>query len=185
MQEAVEKVKLIRERMTLAQSRQKSYADHRRKDLEFQVGDFVILKISPVKGVMRFGKKGKLSPRYVGPFQILRRIGRTAYKLALPPSMDKVHHVFHVSMLRKYLYDESHIMEPQTVDIGRDLSYSEQPVAIVDRETMKLQSRWIPSVRVVWQHHKEQEATWEPEEFMREQYPQLFTKSGMFVLLFI
>ena len=108
--------------MASAQSRQKSYADHRRKDLEFLVGDFVFLKISPFKGVMRFGKKGKLSPRYMGPFQILQRIGKTAYELALPPSMDKVHPVFHVSMLRKYLYDESHILEPQTIEIRRDLS---------------------------------------------------------------
>ena len=99
--------------------------------------------------------------------------------------MDKVHPVFHVSMLRKYLYDESHILEPQTVEIGRDLSYSVQPVAKVDRETGKLRSRWIPSVRVVWQHHKGQESTWEPEDIMREQYPQLFTEPGTFVTSFI
>ena len=125
VQEAVEKVKLIRERMASAQSRKKSYADHRRQDLEFQVGDYVFLKISPFKGVMRFGRKGKLSPRYVGPFQILRRVGKTAYELALPPNMDKVHPVFHVSMLRKYLHEESYVLEPQTIEIGRDLAYSE------------------------------------------------------------
>ena len=134
---------------------------------------------------MRFGKKGKLSPRYVGPFQVLRRIGKMAYELALPPSMDKVPPVFHVSMLRKYLYDEFHILEPQTVEIGQDLSYSEQPVAIVDKETLKLRSRWIPSVRVVWQHHKGKEATWEPEEIMKKQYPQLFAEPGMFLISFI
>ena len=127
---------------------------------------------------MRFGRKGKLSPRYVGPFQILQRVGKTAYELALPPIMDKVHPAFHVSMLRKYLHDESHDLEPQTIEIGRDLSYSEQPVAVVDREIRKLRSRWIPSVRVVWQHHRGQEATWEPEEVMRKLYPQLFDKSG-------
>ena len=118
VQDAVEKVKLIKERMKTAQSRQKSYSDRRRRDLEFHEGDSVFLKVSPFKGVMRFGKKGKLSPRYIGPFQILRRIGDRAYKPALPPSMDKVYPVFHISMLRKYLHDESHVLEPQTVNIS-------------------------------------------------------------------
>ena len=104
-----------------------------------------------------------------------------AYELALPPNMDKVHPVFHVSMLRKYLHDESHILEPQTIEISRDLSFSEQPVAVIERGVRKLRSRWIPSVRVVWQHHKGQEATWEPEEIMRKLYPQLFDDTGTFV----
>ena len=99
--------------------------------------------------------------------------------------MDKVDPVFHISMLHKYLYDESHILEPQTIDMCRDLSYSEQPIAIVDREIRKLRSKWIPSVRVVWQHHKGQEATWESEDIMREHYPQLFTEPGMFAPLLI
>lgn len=179
---AVDKVKLIRERLQTAQSRQKSYADHRRKELEFQEGDLVFLRVSPFKGVMRFGKKGKLSPRYVGPFQILQRVGSRAYELALPPNMGSVHPVFHVSMLRKYLHDESHVLTPQSVDINEDLSYSKQPVAILGREMRKLRSRWIPSVRVLWQHHKEQEATWEPEQLMREQFPQLFNNEGMSVI---
>ena len=110
IQDAIEKVKMIRDRMQTAQSRHKSYADHRRRNLEFQEGDYVFLKVSPFKGVMRFGRKGKLSPRYIGPFQILRKLGNRAYELALPPSMDKIHLVFHVSMLRKYLYDESLVL---------------------------------------------------------------------------
>ena len=111
IQQTVEKVKLIRKRMQAAQNRQKSYADVRRRELEFQVGDHVFLKVSPTKGVRRFGIKGKLSPRYVGPFEILERIGVVAYRLALPPSLDKVHNVFHVSMLRKCLSDPDQLVE--------------------------------------------------------------------------
>ncbi|WMV24807.1 hypothetical protein MTR67_018192 [Solanum verrucosum] len=99
--EAIEKAQLIRERLKMTQSRQKSYADVRRRDLEFDVHDWVYLKISPMKGVMRFHKKGKLSPRYVGPHQILRSIGKVAYELDLPNELASVHPVFHVSMLKK------------------------------------------------------------------------------------
>ena len=102
---------MIRERIQAAQSRQKSYADTRRRELEFQVGDHVFLKVSPMKGVRRFGIKGKLSPHFVGPFKILERIGVVAYRLALPPSLDKVHDVFHISMLRKCVSDPDQIVE--------------------------------------------------------------------------
>ena len=106
IQQTVEKVKRIRERMQAAQNRQKSCADIRRRELEFQMGDHVFLKVSPTKGGRRFEiKKGKLSPRYVGPFEILERIGVVAYRLALPPSLDKIHNGFHVLMLRKCLSD--------------------------------------------------------------------------------
>ena len=92
--------------------------------------------------------------------------------------MDKVHPVFHILMLRKCLHDESNVLEPQYVNISQDLSYREQPVAIVGREARKLRSRWIPSVKVIWQHHKGQDATWEPEEIMKSQFPHLFTTEG-------
>ena len=105
--EAMEKVRLIRERLKSAQSRQKSYSDNRRKDIEFEVNDWVYLKISPMKGVMRFGKKGKLSPRYIGPYKILRKMGKVAYALDLPTDLAMVHPVFHVSMLRKFIGDET------------------------------------------------------------------------------
>ena len=127
---------------------------------------------------MRFGRKGKLSPRYIGPFQILRRVGNRAYELALPPSMDRIHLVFHVSMLRKYFHDESHILEPQTMEISSDLSYQEFPIVVVDRQIRKLRSKEIPVVKVLWQHHKEMEATWESEDVMRQQYPHLFSEPG-------
>ncbi|RVW18432.1 Transposon Ty3-G Gag-Pol polyprotein [Vitis vinifera] len=115
VQLTVEKVALIKERLKATQSRHKSYADHRRRDLEFEVGDHVFLKVSPMKSVMRFGRKGKLSPRYVGPFEILERVGTLAYKVALPPSLSKVHNVFHVSTLRKYIYDPSHVVELEPI----------------------------------------------------------------------
>ena len=94
-----------------AQSRQKSYADVRRRDLEFEVGDHVFLKVAPMRGVLRFGKKGKLSPRFIGPFEILERVGAVAYKIALPPNLATVHNVFHVSMLQKYTPDPTHVIE--------------------------------------------------------------------------
>ncbi|KAL5579039.1 hypothetical protein UlMin_011481 [Ulmus minor] len=112
--------------MRAAQSRQKSYADKRRRPLEFNEGDHVFLKIAPMKGVMRFGRKGKLSPRFIGPFEILKRVGKAAYQLALPPSLSGVHNVFHVSMLKKYVSDPSHVLEEAPVEIDEKLSYEEK-----------------------------------------------------------
>ena len=106
-----EKVSLIRQRLLMTQSRQKSYADVRRRSLEFEVEDHVFLKVMPKRGVLRFGKHGKLSLRFIGPFKILERIGIVAYRFALPPSMTGVHEVFHVSMLRKYTPDPPHVVD--------------------------------------------------------------------------
>ncbi|KAL4016978.1 hypothetical protein IC575_024649 [Cucumis melo] len=112
-------IQKIRARMLTAQSRQKSYVDVRRKDLEFDVGDMVFLKVAPVKGVLRFEKKGKLSPHFVGPFEILKRIGRVAYRLALPPSLSAVHDVFHVFILRKYVADPTHVVDSSHCNLVR------------------------------------------------------------------
>ncbi|KAL5560612.1 hypothetical protein UlMin_036823 [Ulmus minor] len=125
-------VKKIHARMKSAQSRQKSYADKRRRPLEFQVGDSVFLKISPFKGIIRFGKRGKLNPRYIGPYEILERVGKAAYRLALPPNLATVHNVFHVSMLKKYVPDKSHVLEQEPIEIQEDLSLQEKPVQILD-----------------------------------------------------
>ncbi|KAL0551690.1 hypothetical protein IC582_010779 [Cucumis melo] len=160
--------------MLTAQSRQKSYADVRRKDLEFEVGDMVFLKVAPMKGVLRFAKKGKLSPRFVGLFEILERIGPVAYRLALPPSFAAVHEVFHISMLRKYVADPTHVVDFEPLQISENLSYEEQPVEVLAREVKKLRSREIPLVKILWQNHGVEEATWEKEEDMRAQYPELF-----------
>ena len=106
--------------------------------MEFGVGEYVFLKVSLMRGVMRFGKKGKLAPRYVGPFEIVDRVGDVAYRLELPPNFTNVHLVFHISMLRKYVPDPSHVLQAQEVEIGEDLSYEERPVAIVDTQVRQL-----------------------------------------------
>jgi len=159
VQQTVEKVKLIRTRMQAAQNRQKSYADTRRRELEFQVGDHVFLKVSPTKGIRRFGIKGKLSPRYVGPFEILERIGVVAYRLALPPSLDKVHDVFHVSMLRKCLSDPDQMVELQPLQFEKDLSYTEHPIKILDVQERQLRNRTQRFLKIQWSRHSEREAT--------------------------
>ncbi|XP_050222459.1 uncharacterized protein LOC126672546 [Mercurialis annua] len=145
-----EKVPLIKQRLTTTSSRQKSYADPKRKDIEFQIGDYVFLKVSPIKGVIRFGKKGKLAARYVGPYQIVERIGSVAYKLDLPPEMSQVHPVFHISMLQKYIPDPSRIIQPQVVDVSEELTYEEQPVQIVDTQIRQLRTKRILMVKVLW-----------------------------------
>ncbi|XP_017976429.1 PREDICTED: uncharacterized protein LOC108661944 [Theobroma cacao] len=160
--------------MSTAQSRQKSYVDNRRRDLEFQVQDHVFLKVSSTKGVMRFGKKGKLSPRYIGPFEILERVGVVAYRLAVQPDLSNIHPVFHVSMLRKYNPDPSHVIQYENIQLQDDLTYEEQPVAILDRQVKKLRSKVVASVKVLWRNHISEEVTWEVEEEMRTKYPHLF-----------
>ncbi|XP_075649948.1 uncharacterized protein LOC142620469 [Castanea sativa] len=132
-------------------------------------------KLSPSKGVMRFGKKGKLSRRYIGPFEILDRVGNVSYELALPPALSHIHNVFHVSVLRKYMPDPSHVLEYEPINVREDLSYEEQPVQILDRKEQVLRSRNISLVKVLWRNHTVQEATWEKEEDMKEKYPYLFS----------
>nr|XP_016465376.1 PREDICTED: uncharacterized protein LOC107788214 [Nicotiana tabacum] len=166
--DALKKVKLIQERLKTAQSRQKSYSDIRRRDLEFKEGDYVFLKVSPMKGIMRFGKKGKLSPRYIGPYPILKRIGLVAYRLALPPELSSVHPVFHVSMLKQYFHDPSNVLDRHDIEIYDTLTYEEVPVAIIDRQVCRLRTKNVASVKVIWGNHLAEEATWEPEEAMKK-----------------
>ena len=113
-----------------------------------------------MKGILRFGKKGKLSPRFIGPFEILEKIGQVAYQLSLPPDLSSVHPVFHVSMLRKYVHDPSHIIQHQTMQLDENLSYTEQPRAIVDRCVKRLRSKDVASVKIVWQGPSGEEMTW-------------------------
>ncbi|XP_070010340.1 uncharacterized protein [Nicotiana sylvestris] len=170
----MEKVKIIQERLKAAQSRQKSYADIRQRKLEFQVDDCVLLRVSPMKGVMRFGKKGKLSPRYVGSYRVTQRIGHVAYRLELPREMSLVHPVFHVSMLKKVVGDPSTIIPIEAIEVNENLSYEEIPVAILDRQARKLRNKEVASVKVLWQSQQVEEATWEAESEMKENYPYLF-----------
>ena len=141
---------------------------------EFAIGDMVFLKVSPMKGVVRIGKSNKLYPRYAGPFEILERIGPLAYRLALPPEMERIHNVFHVSQLRKYIPDSSHILSYPPVQIHEDLSYTEEPVQILDHKVKQLRNKIIPLVKVLWRIQKVEEATWETEEEMRTLFPYLF-----------
>ncbi|TYK29795.1 pol protein [Cucumis melo var. makuwa] len=169
--EAIQKIRL---RMQTAQTRQKSYADVRRKDIEFNVGDKVFLKVAPMKGVLRFERRGKLSTRFVGPFEILERIGSVAYRLALQPSLSAVHDVLHVSMLRKYVPDPSHVVDYEPLEIDENLSYTKQPVEVLAREVKMLRNREIPLVKVLWGNHKVEEAMWKRENEMKARYPELF-----------
>ena len=136
------------------------------------------MKVSPWRKILWFGKKGKLSPRFIGPYEILERIGPVAYRLALPSELAKLHNVFHVSMLRKYRYDESHILPVQDIHVQSDFTFDEEPKAILYREVKQLRNKQVSLVKVLWQHHSMEEATWEPESIIRAQYPQLFD-SGM------
>ncbi|GKC41390.1 putative reverse transcriptase domain-containing protein [Tanacetum coccineum] len=134
MQDTTDKVVLIKEKLKAARDHQKSYVDNRRKPLEFEVGDQVLLKVFPWKGVIRFGKKGKLAPRYVGPFEILKRIDPVAYRLRLPEELSSVHDTFHVSNLKKCLADANLYVPLDEIKIEKTLRFVEKPVEIMDHE---------------------------------------------------
>ena len=167
VQVMTDNVKVIRDRLKIAQDRQKSYAINRRRDLKCEVGDLVFLRISPWKGVLRLRKKWKLSPRYMGPCEIVERIGEVAYRLRFPPELDRIHDVFHVSMLRKYIADPSHVLRDQLVELKEDLTYKERPVQIVDRKDQVLRNKVVPLVKVLWMNHGREEAPWEREDQMQ------------------
>ncbi|KAI3827739.1 hypothetical protein L1987_01822 [Smallanthus sonchifolius] len=169
-----EKFDQIKARMKAVKDRQKSYADKRRRDLEFQVGDMVLLKVSPWKGIIRFRKRGKLSPRFVGPFKILARVGQVAYRLDLPVELSGIHPTFHVSHLRKCLADDTAHKPYDEIEVDNSLNYVEEPIAILDRAEKRLRNKSIPLVKIQWKHRKGSEATWEKEDEMRGLYPQLF-----------
>ncbi|KAI3704089.1 hypothetical protein L1987_74302 [Smallanthus sonchifolius] len=170
IQVTTDKIFLIRDNIRVARSRQKSYADKRRKPLEFQVGDMVLLKVSPWKGLVRFGKKGKLAPRYVGPFNILERVGKVAYKLDLPSELINVHSTFHVSNLKKCLANENLHIPLDEVRIDEKMHFVEKPVEIMDREVKKLKRSRIPIVKVRWESKRGPEFTWEREDQMKTNY---------------
>ena len=144
------KVSLIRQRPLTAQSRHKSYTDVRRRPLEFEIGDHVFLKVMPKRGVVRFGKRGKLLPRFIAPFEILERVGTVEYRLALPLTMSGVHEVFHVSMLRKYTPDRAHVMDWEQIEVDTDGTFEEGPMCILDSHDQVLRSKTVRLVRVLW-----------------------------------
>ena len=143
----------------------------RRRPLEFEVRDHGFLKVMHKRGVVRFGKRGKLSPRFIGPFEILERMGTVAYRLALSPSMSGVHEVLHVSMLREYTPDPAHVVDWGQIEIDMDGTFEEGPVYIVDSRYQVLRRKTVRQVRVLWRRCGAEESTWEREDTMRDTYP--------------
>ncbi|GKA52937.1 hypothetical protein Tco_0746252 [Tanacetum coccineum] len=160
----------------VARDRQKSYADVRRKPLEFQVGDRVMLMVSPWKGVVHFGKRGKLNPRYIGPFKVLAKVGTGTYRLELPQQLSRVHSTFHVSNLKKCLSDELLAVPLDEIHIDDKLCFVEEPVEIMDREVKRLKRSRIPIIKVRWNSKRGPEFTWEREDQFQKKYPHLFAK---------
>nr|GEW38650.1 putative reverse transcriptase domain-containing protein [Tanacetum cinerariifolium] len=162
--------------MQAARDRQKSYADLKRKPMEFQAEDKVMLKVSPWKGVVHFGKRGKLNPRYVGPFKVLERVGDVAYKLDLLEELSRVYNTFHVSNLKKCHADEPLAVLLDGLHFDEKLYFVEEPAEIMDREVKRLKRSRIPLVKVRWNSKRGPEFTWEREDQFRKKYPHLFAK---------
>ncbi|GJZ13541.1 putative reverse transcriptase domain-containing protein [Tanacetum coccineum] len=177
VQETTEKIFQIKKRLKTARSRQKSYADKRYKPLEFKVGDRVLRKVSPWKGVVRFGKKGKLAPRYVGSFEIVECVGPVAYRLKLPQELSCVHYTFHVSNLKKCLAEPDVQVPLDEIEIDENPRFVEEPIEIVERDVKKLKRRRISFVKVRWNSRQGAEYTWEREDQFRKKYPHLFSKT--------
>nr|GEY07878.1 putative reverse transcriptase domain-containing protein [Tanacetum cinerariifolium] len=173
--ETTEKIMQIHQRLQAARDRQRSYANIRLQPLEFQVGNHVMLKLSPRKGIFRFEKQGKLNPRYIGPFKILKRIGPVAYKLELPEELSNVHNIFYVSNLNKCLSDESLVILMKELQLDEKLNFVEEPIKIMDREIKQLRQSRIPIIKVQWNSKRGPEFTWEREDKIRAKYPHLFS----------
>ncbi|GJR37862.1 putative reverse transcriptase domain-containing protein [Tanacetum coccineum] len=176
--ETTEKIVQIKQKIQAARDRQKSYTDLKRKLMEFQIGDKVMLKVSPWKGVVHFGKRGKLNPRYVGPFKVLERVGSVAYKLELPEELSRVHNTFHVSNLKKCYADEPLAVPLDGLHFDDKLQFVEEPVEIVDREVKRLRKNRVPIVKVRWNSKRGPEFMWEREDQFKKKYPHLFTKTA-------
>ncbi|GJV52736.1 putative reverse transcriptase domain-containing protein [Tanacetum coccineum] len=172
--ETTKKIVQIRQRLQDARDQQRSYANIRRKSLEFQVGDRVMLKVSPRKGVIRFGNRGKLNPRYIGPFKILKRVGPVAYKLEFPEELNNVYSTFHVSNLKKCLSDKSLVIPMKELRLNDKLNFVEEPIEIMDREVKQLRQSHIPIVKVKWNSKRGPEFTWERKNQIRAKYPHPF-----------
>ena len=162
----------------MATDRQKSYAGMKTKDIRYEISENLFLKVFPWKKVMRFGKNGKFSPRFIGPYKVIEKVGPVAYRLALPLDLEKIHNVFHVSMLRRYQLDPSHVVSLEIIQLRPDLTYDKEPVEILAREVKELLNKNISLVKVLWRNQKTEEATWESEETMRQQYLQLFNEGN-------
>ncbi|XP_071923140.1 uncharacterized protein [Coffea arabica] len=159
VEKTYEKVKLIRQRIRTAQNHQKSCADNRRKDLKFEIGDKVFLKITLLKASLMARKGKKLQSRFVRPYKVIQCVGNVAYKLEFPLNLSRIHDVFHVSILKKYHPDLSHVLRPEEIEIDENLSYEERPARLLDRKVKELRRKQIPLVKILWRNHGMEEAT--------------------------
>ncbi|GKB87374.1 putative reverse transcriptase domain-containing protein [Tanacetum coccineum] len=173
--ETTKKIFKIIDCIQAARDRKKSYADKRRRPLEFEVGDKVMLKVAPWKGVMQFRKCKKLNPRYIGPFQIIESIGPVAYRLEFPQELSRVHDVFHVCNLKKCLSDDTLVIPLEEIQLDDKLNFVEEPVEIIDQEVKQLKQSCVPIIKVRWNAHRGPEYTWEREDQFKDKYPHLFT----------
>nr|GEX78638.1 putative reverse transcriptase domain-containing protein [Tanacetum cinerariifolium] len=168
----------IKQRIQTARDRQKSYADVKRKPMEFQVGDKVMLKALPWKGAVRFVKRGELNPRYVRPFKVLKKVGVVAYKIELPQELSRIHNTFHVSKLKKCYFDDPLVVSLEGLQLDDNLHFYEEPVEVMDREVKQLRRSRVLIVKVRWNFRRGPEFTWEREDQFRKKYPHLFTKTA-------
>jgi hypothetical protein len=171
VEEAETTVCRIQENLRAAKACQESYANKRCRPFEFAVGDHVYLKVSPMKGMKTFGVKGKLAPRYIGPFPILEKCGNVAYKLELPPLMAGVHDIFHVSQLKKCLKAPVNVVLSEVAPLEANLTYPEHLVKILDQKDRVTRRKTIKFFKVQWSNHTEEEATSKSEEFLRSRHP--------------
>jgi hypothetical protein len=174
IQHTEEQVCIVHENLKAAQDRHKS----KRWGLTYQAGDQAYLRVTPMKGTHRFGIKGKLAPRYIGPFRILARRGEMAYQLELPPNLSQVHDVFHVSQLHHCFKDPIRAVDHEVLELQDDLSYKERPIRILDQAEHRTRQKAIKFLKVQWSNHTEDEATWEHEDRLREEYPDLFPSTS-------
>ncbi|XP_076932647.1 uncharacterized protein LOC143598275 [Bidens hawaiensis] len=179
VQETTDRIAQICQNLHAARSRQKSYADKRCKPLKFSVGDFVLLKASPWSGVVRFGKKGKLAPCFVGPFEIIDRVGPVAYRLKLPVELSNIHPVFHVSNLKKCLAEGNLHIPLDEASIDETMHFVEQPVEIMDHMDKVTKQSRILLVKVRWNSKQGAKFTWEREDHMKLKYPHLFVADSL------
>jgi hypothetical protein len=179
VKETEEKVQWIRHNLKESQARQKNYADKRSQPLVFQVNDHVYLKVSPIKGVTRFGVKGKLGPRYIGPFPILERYGSVVYRLQLPESLSAVHNVFHVSQLKKCLRIPDQTIDVVDVALELDLTYSEHPIRVLDQKDRITQKSTLKFYKVQWNQHTKDEATWDTQESLEKKFPRFLASCNL------
>jgi hypothetical protein len=175
IKEAEQRVADIREKLRATQSRQKSYTDKKRREASFNPGDFVYLKVSPIRGTRRFQVHGKLAPRNIGPYKVLKRVGAVAYRLELPEEMSDIHPVFYISQLRRCLKVlEEKRVPVETIDLQLGLRYQEVPVKILDTVVKRTRTSEVRVCRVQWSRHGVEEATWEREDALRKEFPHLF-----------